>query len=342
MAKKIKLIQCGVGTLGAEIVRLLSEKRDLKVVAAVDVRDEVVGKDLGEVAGLTQKTGIKVSNKAAEVFKKVNADVVVITTLSNFEEIFDITKEALQAGKNVITSCEEACFPWTKHSDMANKIDKLAKSKGVSFLGTGINPGFMLDFMPITLTALMEKVDKINIRRVVDMAAFGPAFYNAFGLGKGVENFNKELHEGKIGGFNAFQQIMEMIAKALDWGKIDYSEEKVGMVSESRREAKAGIVEPGTVHGVKQIAHGFRQGKEVMNFEVNFVVSPDLVEDGMDAGNFTTMEGKPAIVLACTGEQARQGNLVSAAHIVNSIPALIAAKPGIRLVYELPATPCLP
>jgi len=341
MAKKIKVIQCGVGTLGSEIVSLISEKRDLEVVAAVDVHDEVVGKDLGEVVGLTGKTGIKISNKATEAFKKVKADVVVITTLSNFEDIFDIAKEALQAGKNVITSCEEACFPWTKHADMANEIDKLAKSKGVSFLGTGINPGFMLDFMPITLTTLMEKVDKINIRRVVDMAAFGPAFYNAFGLGKSLESFNKELGEGKIGGFNAFQQIMEMIARALDWGKIDYSEEKVGMVSKSKREAKAGVVEPGTVHGVKQIAHGYKQGKEVMNFEVNFVVGPNPAEDGMEAGNFTTMEGKPSIVLACTGEQARQGTVVSAAHIVNSIPALIAAQPGIRLVYELPATPCL-
>lgn len=342
MARKIKVIQCGIGAIGTEVMKLVLEKQNIKVIAAVDVRDQIVGKDLGEVIGIGRDVGIKVTNKVGEVFKKIKADVVILTTLSHFEEIFDTAREAIEAGKNVISTCEDAIFPWTRNPALAQKIDKLAKRKGVSFLATGINPGFMMDYLPISLTSIMRKVDKIIIHRVANMASCGLVDWELFGYGKSIEAFNEGLTKGKIGGFIAFRQIMEMVAKALNWGKIDYKEEKMGLVSKSKRVAKCGIIEPGTVHAVKQIARGFKEGREVMTFDEYFIINPDRNEDGMEAGNFITIEGEPSVEVTATGEQAFRMALTTAAHVVNSIPALVNAKPGLLTVDDLPPSPCLP
>jgi hypothetical protein len=341
MPKKIEVIQCGIGAIGSEVVKLILEKQNMKVMAAVDVRKELVGRDLGQAIGLGRNLGIKISDKTKETFAKVRADVVVVTSTSHFEEIYETVKNALAAGKNVISTCEDAIFPWTRNPALAQKIDKLAKRKGVSFLGTGINPGFMMDYLPVSLTSIMRKVDKIIIHRVANMASCGLVDWELFGYGKKIEAFNEGLAKGKIGGFIAFRQVMEVVAKALSWGKIDYNEEKMGLVSKSRRVAKSGVVELGTVHAVKQIARGFKEGKEVMTFDEYFIINPDRNEDGIEAGNFITIEGDPSVVVSATGEQAFQMALTTAAHVVNSIPGLILAPPGLLTVDKLPPSPCV-
>ncbi len=342
MVQKIKVVQCGLGAIGSEVVRLILEKQNLEVVAVGGTRDEIVGKDLGQIIGLGHDLGIKVARKSKELFRTVEAEVVVLTTLSHFEEIYETVKDALEAGKNVISSCEDAIFPWTRNPDLAQEIDELAKTKNVTFLATGINPGFMMDYLPIMLTTIMKRVDKITIDRVANMASCGLVDWELFGYGKSIEAFNEGLAKGKIGGFIAFRQIMEMIAKALNWGKIDYKEEKMGLVSKSRRVAKSGVVEPNTVHSVKQVAHGFRLGREVMTYKEYFVINPDRIEDGLEVGNFTLIEGEPSVEVNAKGEQASQMALTTAARVVNSIPGLVLARPGLLTVDELPPSPCLP
>ncbi|MBI2831905.1 MAG: hypothetical protein HYX79_06590 [Chloroflexi bacterium] len=340
--QKAKVIQCGLGAIGVEVSKLILEKKDIELVAATDIAKQLIDKDLGQVLGLERKLGIKVRDDAGEVFRKTDADVVVVTTSSHFERIFGTVREALSAGKNVITTCEDACFPWTRNPDLSRQIDELAKSKGVTFLGTGINPGFMMDYLPIALTGIMKRVDKVRIRRVANMATCGLTDWELFGYGKKLEAFNEGLAKGQIGGFIAFRQIMEMIARALQWGKIDYEEEKEGLITRSRRVAKAGVVEPGTVYSVKQTARGLKQGKEVIAFEEFFVINPSLEEDDLEVGNFATIEGEPSVVVNATGQQASQMAATTAAHVVNSIPAVIEGPPGLLTVYELPPSPCLP
>jgi 4-hydroxy-tetrahydrodipicolinate reductase len=169
MAKKIKVIQYGLGAMGSQMVQMMLGKRDLEVVGAISGSGRLAGEDLGKAVGLKKKLGIKVSGNASEVFKTVEADVVLHATTSWMKETFQQTREALETGKNVITIAEEASNPWVKSLEkIAREVDMIAKRNKVTFLGTGVNPGFMMDYLPMALTGVLKEVNKIRIRRVID------------------------------------------------------------------------------------------------------------------------------------------------------------------------------
>ncbi|MFX0194660.1 MAG: Gfo/Idh/MocA family oxidoreductase [Candidatus Hodarchaeota archaeon] len=336
MSNIIKVIQCGLGAVGTRMVRIILERENLEVVGGIGHRNHI-GKDIGEVVGLDRELGIKVCSNAGEVLRAVEGDVVLIATTRYLKEMFNTIKEALENGKNVITVGIEAAYPWTKSPDLAHQIDELAKKKNVTFLGTGMTPGFTMDYLPITFTGLMKKVEKITIRRIVDMAFCGPITWQQYGYGKKIEAFNRGLDRGKIEGFIVLKEIMDMTAKALGWEIDNYKETKKGLVSKSKRIAKSGVVEPETVCGLEQTAHGFRQGKEILTYNYALIITPNLEEDNIEAGHFISIEGEPKIEATLTCEDAYQA---TAALAVNSIPNVIKARPGIITVYELPPSPC--
>ncbi len=334
MAQQTKVISCGVGALGSEMVRLMLEKPNLKIVAATDVSEKAIGQDLGRVAGLGHDLGMKVLGNPTEVLRTTEADVVLYAAEARFPQIFQTIRVALESRKNVISSGDEACFPWTKSPDLAKKADELAKENGVTFLGTGINPGFMMDFLPIALTGIMKRVDKIIIRRVADTSTCGLNYWQQCGYGRSKDEFNELLAKGVVGGGIHFREDMEMTARALGWGKIEYKEEKKPLVSKAKRKALSGVVEPGTVSGVEQSAHGFSEGKEVLTYYYDIIIHPE--EDGLETGQVITIEGEPGVVCSVTGEQAKQSWSTTAAIMVNSIPRVLASPPGVLAVYELP------
>jgi len=338
MSKRIKVIQCGLGAVGSEAVRIMLEKKNLEITAAIDVSEQMVGKDLGRVIGLDRELGITVCRDADEVFRTVKADVVLLSTTGYFKDIFNTIKAALETGKNVITVGEEAAYPWTKSPDLARQIDELAKKKRVTLLGTGTNPGFMMDYLPIVLTGLMKRVDKISIHRIVDMVPCGLISWQEFGYGKKIEAFNAELAKGRIQAFTTLREIMDITARSLGWEIDDYKESRRALVSKSRRVARSGVVEPGTICGFEQIAHGFRQGKEVLFYLYALIISPNFEEDGMEVGHSISIEGAPDV--QCTITIKESSYLLVAARAVNSIPQVIKARPGIAVIYELPPSPC--
>ncbi|RLB79113.1 MAG: NADP-binding protein [Deltaproteobacteria bacterium] len=343
MKQKVKIIQCGLGVVGQDMVKIILEKHNMELIGAIDIADEIIGKDLGHVIGLDRELGVTVSGNAEEVFRTVEADVVLLATSSYFKDMYNTARLALENGQNVITCGEEGAFPWTKSPELARKIDDLAKKNGVTFLGTGVTPGYVMDYLPISLTGLMKQVNKINIRGVANWAEVGPYDWELAGFGKRIEVFNEKLAKGEIGGLIILRELMEMTARALGWKIDEYKETKKALVSKSRREAKCGIVEPGTVCGLEQVARGFWKGKEVISYERAYVVNPTLEEDKMEVGMFISIEGIPGVEVALKGEVLSQGLiLATAARVINSIPQVIDARPGLLTVYELPPSPCFP
>ncbi len=192
----------------------------------------------------------------------------------------------------------------------------------------------MMDFLPIALTGIMKRVDKIIIRRVADTSTCGLNYWQQCGYGRSKDEFNELLAKGVVGGGIHFREDMEMTARALGWGKIEYKEEKKPLVSKAKRKALSGVVEPGTVSGVEQSAHGFSEGKEVLTYYYDIIIHPE--EDGLETGQVITIEGEPGVVCSVTGEQAKQSWSTTAAIMVNSIPRVLASPPGVLAVYELP------
>lgn len=341
MASKIKVIVVGIGEMGGQAVEMILEKQNLEIVGAVGHR-RGVGEDLAKMVGLKRDLGIIVSADAEKIFNTVEADVVLHFSGSTIKDTYFQTKGALETGKNVITIAEEACFPWLTGKEVAEEIDKIAREKGVTFVGTGINPGFMFDYFPITVTGALKRVNKIHIVRVVDFSRYGPIVWEHIGVGKHPDSFKDGLDNGDIVLHVGLEQTVNIVAKAMGWDLDDFKELQEGIISKSRRESKYGVVETGTICGFKQIATGFINGKEVIVQDITGLILPNVEEDGVGVGTYIMIDGIPSAKISIEGELAVQGGWGTVARAVNSIPQVISAQPGILTVDQLPPSPCLP
>ncbi len=167
MRNEIRVIQYGVGSIGAEIARLLLEKREVRLVGAVDNDPEKIGWDLGRVAGVGRDLGVKISDDATQVLK-TQADVVIHCTSSCLADVEKQLMECVDAGHSVISTCEELVYPFRKHPRLSNNLDGEATKRKVAILGVGINPGFLMDKLVLTLASACQRVNAVEVTRIVD------------------------------------------------------------------------------------------------------------------------------------------------------------------------------
>jgi hypothetical protein len=325
------------------MVQMMLGKRDLEVVGAISGSGRLAGEDLGKAVGLKKKLGIKVSGNASDVFKTVEADVVLHATTSWMKETFQQTREALETGKNVITIAEEASNPWVKSLEkIAREVDMIAKRNKVTFLGTGVNPGFMMDYLPMALTGVLKEVNKIRIRRVIDWSRYGVTLFEHICAGKSMKQFEEAQARGEVAFHVGLEQSVRLTAEALGKPIDEYKETANVLVSKSRRVTPYMVIEPGTVCGYTQTGRGLIKGKEFLNYEMVAIINPNPKEDGTDVGTFISIDGIPSMEVTVGGEFAGQGGWGTVASAVNSIPRVVAARPGLITVNELPPWSCLP
>jgi 4-hydroxy-tetrahydrodipicolinate reductase len=340
MLQEIKVIVVGIGEMGGQAVKMILEKRKLKLVGAIGHR-KGVGEDLGKMIGLDRDLGIIISADAEKIYKTIEADIVLHFAASTLQDAYYQIKGALETGKNVITIAEEASFPWLTGKQIADEIDKIAKEKRVTFVGTGINPGFIFDYLPIVMTSALKEVNKIHIQRVTDFAKYGTTVWKHLGVGRTLESFKEGLAYGDIMLHVGLEQTVNILAKALGWDLDDFQETREGIISKSQRIAKYGTINPGTICGFKQIGKGFSNGKENITQEIMGIIMPNQEEDGVEVGTSIMIDGVPSAKIVIGGELAAEGGYGTVARAVNSIPQVIAAPPGILTVDQLPPSPCL-
>ena len=173
MKKKIRVVQYGVGPIGASIVRLMRQKASLEIVGAIDRDPGKVGRDLGEVVGAADgRWNVAIAADAAGLLAKP-VDVVIHSTSSYLPSVMDQLLEILGAGCCVVSTCEELAYPYRKHPDLAAQLDAAAKEEGVAIVGTGVNPGFVMDKLVLTLSAVSQRVEWAKALRVVDASNEG-------------------------------------------------------------------------------------------------------------------------------------------------------------------------
>src|SRR2546423_6728017 len=166
--KKIRAIQYGVGPIGAYIARLMREKQAIEIIGAIDMDPAKVGRDLGEVVGAQDAPwGVKVSAEAKEVLEQA-ADVVIHSTSSSLAKVMDQLLMCLEAESCIVSTCEELSYPFRTHPELAAKLDAAAKEWGVALVGTGVNPGFVMDKLVVTLAAVAQRIEHAQALRVVD------------------------------------------------------------------------------------------------------------------------------------------------------------------------------
>lgn len=330
MAGPIKVVHWGLGAMGGGMVRLVQRRVGLISHGAVDTDPAKTGRDLGEAVCFERRLGVSVEGEARQAL--TGGDICLIATSSFVEEVFSQIVAALAAGLDVICLAEEMACPWADHSGLADEIDRRAKQSGCTVLGTGINPGFVLDTLIIALTGVCGRVRQIRAARINDLSPFGPTVMRTQGVGTSPEEFRRGLEDGIIVGHVGFPQSMHLIARALGW-KIDRVEQdREPIISKTHRETGFIKVEPGMVAGCRHLARAFVGDQEVISLEHPQQILPEI--EGVQTGDYIWINGDPDINLSIRPEIPGGKGTISIA--VNMIPLVLEARPGLLTMADLP------
>ena len=346
--EKIRTIVYGIGAMGSGMVRLILEKEWIEIVGGInrahpDPKDRAkvkVGKDLGEVAGVGRKIGVIVSDDPDRVLTEAKANLVLHATSPVTDEVEMQVLKCVEAGCNVISIAEARfVYPWVHNSESGQRIDEAAKKNGVTVLFTGINPGFMMDLVPIMFTGVCASVRKIAMWRLLNISPYGPGVLDNLGVGLTVSEFEKGLADGSIGWIlpQTCPQI-DMICDAIGW-RLDETRRIVKPMTSNKPKKTSYEVEigAGKVCGVKWSYFGIKGGEAPITFDWIHVLHPK--EEGLEPEDRCFIEGESDIDIVIKKLDSGVGTY---AHAVNAIPQVMQAPPGLVTVRELPVAAVLP
>jgi len=337
MSKDIKVVVLGTGQMGSGVIKLLLEKQGIRLAGAYSKRKERSGMDVGEAVGLEKKVGVSLTHDLPDLLEVEKPDVVIQCTCSRVTEAFPEIETVLSAGANVISIAEEMSYPAYGSPELAGKIDELAKEQGATVLGTGINPGFVLDLLVIALSGVCFRVDSIEARRVNDLSPYGPSVLTTQGVGISPEEFHKGVKDGSVVGHFGFPESISMIAKALGWTIERIEQTREPIVSEVKRETEFVKIEPGLTAGCKHTGIGYMGGVPVITLIHPQQVHPHLA--GVTTGDYIDIQGVPGV--SFSGSPEIPGGVGTEALAVNMIPQVINALPGLATMADLPAPAAL-
>jgi hypothetical protein len=325
--KKIRAIQYGVGPIGASIVRLLRTKQSIEVIGAIDSDPAKAGRDLGEVVGAADAPwGVLVTGDGAALLGE-SADVVVHSTATLLPQVADQLLACLAAESCVVSTCEELAYPFRKYPELAAKLDAEAKTWGVALVGTGVNPGFVMDKLLLTLSAASQQIESARAIRIVDASQRRLPLQKKIGAGMSVEEFRAQAAAGVIK-HHGLPESVAMVSDALGLGVEEITETIEPVVARARVKTEYLEVAPGQAAGVHQIAHGLAAGKGKIYMELQMYVG------ATEPGDTVELIGDPNLKLTIPG--GTHGDIATAAVVVNSIPAILDAPAGLRTSRDLP------
>ena len=326
--KKIKVIQFGLGPIGIESLKLAADQSWLEIIGGVDIDPTKVGRTLAEVTGVAALAAAKIYPSLDALFAAVGRpDVVLHTAGSSAAVSFAQLKPALNLGLSVASTCEELIFPALKTPDMAAEFDQLCRRTGARIAGTGVNPGFVMDVLPICLTGVSCDVTSIYVERVVNASTRRQPLQAKIGSGQNPDAFRAKFAAGKAG-HAGFQQSVALLADAMGWKLDEIRESCEPVVATSRVVTKFFDVAPGQSLGIHQKCYGLCGGETKIKLDLQMYLEAPLPHDAI------VVKGRPDLNLVLNGGVA--GDDATVAALINIVPRLLAAAPGVRLMTELP------
>ncbi len=326
MSNRIQVIQYGLGPIGSAIARHVVERAGLELIGGVDIDPVKVGQDVGEAIGLGHSLGFAVAGKLDQVLAQTEADLVLHATSSYFDLFKPQIIEILESGLDVVSTAEELSFPWLTYPEEAAEIDGVAKRAGKTVLATGVNPGFVMDSLPLNLTAIRQRVDRIVVRRVINASTRRGPFQAKIGSGTSVEDFQAKMDTGRIGHVG-LPESMGMVFDTLGKNLARYTSSVEPVVADRLVKTEHFEVQPGQVRGLKQVAHGYTDEGEFLT--LIFIAALDA----KDEGDTITITGKPNLEITLKGTN---GDLATVAIAVNATRRVKEAGPGLVTMRDLP------
>ena len=326
MSDRIRVIQYGLGPIGSAIARHVVERPGLGLVGAVDIDPAKVGKDVGEVIGLDRPLGFMVADRLEEVLARMEADLVLHATSSYIDLFKDQILEILEAGLDVVSTAEELSFPWLAHPEEAIEIDAVAKRVGKTVLATGVNPGFVMDSLPLNLTAICQRIDRIEVTRVINATTRRGPFQAKIGSGMSVKDFRAKMDGSRIGHVGMPESV-GMVFDTLGKKLVRYESSIEPMVADRPIKTEHLEVQPGEVRGLKQVARAYTNEGEFMT--LTFIAALEEEEDG----DTIKITGRPDLEVKLKGAN---GDIATVAIAVNAIRRVREGTPGLVTMRDLP------
>ena len=299
----------------------------MNLVGAYDIDPRKVGEDVGSAIGLDHSVGVKVSDDLDSVLTH-DVDAAIHTTSSYFKAACPQLESIVTRGVDVVSSCEELSYPYVVDRKLSSRLDLLAKKHGATVLGTGINPGFLMDALPITLTAPCMSIKKITVTRRMNAATRRIPFQKKVGAGMTKTEFQAAIRDKRISGHVGLEQSVAMLADAVGW-KLDRV--VVGRVEPVVAEAatKEGYIRipRGRVAGVKQSARGLVGGKSLI--ELNFMAYVGSEEEY----DQVEIDGMPPV--NCRISPCVHGDHGTVAMLVNMVPKVVSSPPGLFTMKDM-------
>jgi len=327
MVAKIRAVQYGCGPIGCSVVRYAVQKPDIEIVGGIDIDKSLTGRDLGEVAGLDKKLGISISDDAGTVLFQSKPDVVFLTTSSSLKKIYPQLEQCARSGANVVSTCEELSYPFRKEPRLSAEIDKMAKANNITVLGTGVNPGFLMDTWPLVMTGVCQQVKRIKAVRVQDARPRRGPFQKKIGAGCTLEEFKKRVANGALRHIGLAESIA-MIASGLGWELDEITESIEPVIAKTQIKTSFVTVVPGQAAGVRQVGRGIKEGEDLITLEFEASVG---AAESYDAVHIT---GTPDIEVVIKG--GTHGDIATIAMVVNSVPRVVQSPAGLMTMKDLP------
>src|SRR5713226_8307932 len=316
MLAPIRVMHFGLGPIGAAVVKQVAARPGFRIVGGIDIDSAKVGRDLGDVVGLTKRIGVKISADAAKALKSAKPDVVVLCTSSSIKKVMPQIETILKSRTAIVSTTEELAYPGYTHIRQARLIHAMAKKAKVAVLGTGVNPGYAMDALPIALTAVCERVERVTVYRIQDARIRRLPFQQKIGAGLTTEQFQKKVENGTVRHVGLTESIA-MIADSLGWTLdriTDGIESKLATVTIS---SEFLAVDPGYVCGLVQDGVGYRKKEPVIRLHMEAYLGAPESFDSVE------IEGSPRISSKIAG--GIHGDVATASIVVNSIPKVLQA-----------------
>ena len=327
MSERIGVLFVGLGPIGQEAARLSLTRSYLEVKGGVDIDPQKAGQDLGELLGLGRKLGLGVSPDLTRTLDETSPDVVVLCTGSYFPQVYRQLATIIEAGANVVSTCEELAYPWAGYPDQARQLDMLAQKHGVTILGTGVNPGFVMDTLALFFSGVCQQIRRVSVWRVVDAARRRRQLQEKVGVGLSQEQFRAAAAAGRVRHVG-LRESTYLLASGLGWRLNEYREEVEPVVADEPASTEYFTVRPGQVAGLRQGGRGFRDGEPVVELTLEIYVGAKNPRDTL------AIDGVPPLEVEVPGGV--HGDLGTAALVVNAIPRVVEAAPGLLTMKDLP------
>ena len=323
----IRVVHFGLGPIGAAIARQVADRKGLRIVGAVDIDPAKAGRDLGEVAGVGRPLRVKVTLDARKTIKSAKPDVVILCTSSSMKGVLPQIEAILKLKVPIVSTTEELSYPAKGNMRYARIIHEMAKRAGVAVLGTGVNPGFVMDALPIMLTGVCERVESIRVDRIQDARIRRLPFQQKIGAGLTREQFQRKVDDASVRHVGLAESV-SMIADALGWKLDRITDEIQPRIATETVASEFLAVDPGYVCGIVQDGIGYRNGTPVVTLHMEAYLGAAESYDAVE------IAGSPALKMKLAGGV--HGDIATASIAVNSIPKILDVEPGLHTMRDMP------